>query len=145
MIAEGYHASLAWRVLDHPHTKGGRFPMSRSAFAVPAIVLFASVVMWGAAKPPPPEQRVHGTVVAATAGYCEPKKEQGCTGTLTLDSRSERRTIRIPLGTPISAGCEPLAFGELPGHHVVVTEVEAPSGPVAKAVSALDAPAGPAC
>lgn len=119
--------------------------MSRSAFAVPAIVLFVSVIVWGAATPPPREERVHGTVVAAAAGYCEPKKEQGCTGTLTLDSRSETRTIRIPLGTPISDGCEPLAFGELPGRHVVVTEVDEPSGPVAKAVSALDAPAGPAC
>ena len=113
--------------------------MNRSAFAVPAIVLFLSVVMWGAAKPPPPEQRVHGTVVAAAARYCEPKKAQGCTGTLTLDSRSERRTIHIPLGTPITAGCEPLAFGELPGRDVVVTEIDEPSGPVAKAISTVDA------
>lgn len=119
--------------------------MSRSAFAVPAIVLFVSVVMWGAAKPPPEEERVHGTVVATAARYCEPKKAQGCTGTLTLDTRNDRRTIRIPLGTPITEGCEPLAFGDLPGRDVVVTEVDEPSGPVAKAVSALGAPAGRAC
>ena len=119
--------------------------MNRSAFAVPGIVLFLSVVMWGAAKPPPQEQRVHGTVVAAAARYCEPKKTQGCSGTLTLDARAERRTIRIPLGTPITAGCEPLAFGELPGRDVVVTEVDGPSGPVAKAISALDATPERAC
>jgi hypothetical protein len=119
--------------------------MSRSAFAVPAIVLFVSVVMWGAAKPPPQEQLVHGTVVAAAARYCEPKKAQGCTGTMTLDTRNHRRTIRIPLGTPITEGCEPLAFGDLPGRDVVVTEVDEPGGPVAKAIAALGAPAGRAC
>ena len=119
--------------------------MSRSPFAVPAIVLFVSVVMWGAAKPPPGEERVHGTVVAAAARYCEPTRAQGCTGTLTLDTQNERRTIRIPLGTPITQGCEPLAFGELPGRDVVVTEIDEPSGPVARAISALDAPANRPC
>ena len=119
--------------------------MSRSAFAVPAIVLFVSVVMWGAAKPPPQEQRVHGTVVAAAARYCEPKKAQGCTGTVTLETQSERRTIRIPLGTPITEGCEALPFGDLPGRDVVVTEVDEPSGPVAKAISALGTPAERPC
>ncbi len=119
--------------------------MSRSAFAVPAIVLFISVVIWGAAKPPPEEERVHGTVVAAAARYCEPTRAQGCTGTLTLDVQNHRRTIRIPLGTPITEGCEPLAFGELPGRDVVVTEIDQPSGPVAKAVTARGAPADRPC
>jgi hypothetical protein len=119
--------------------------LNRSAFAVPAIVLFVSLVVWGAVKPPPEEERVRGTVVAAAASYCKPKKTQGCTGTLTLDVQHTRRTLRIPLGTPITAGCDTLPFGELPGRDVVVTEVKRPTGPVAKAISALDAPAGRSC
>lgn len=119
--------------------------MNRSALAVPAIVLFISLIVWGAATPPAEEERLQGTVVAAAAHYCEPKKTQGCTGTLTLDSDDELLTIRIPLGTPITAGCDTLAFGELPGRRVVVTEVGEASGPVAKAISALDEPAPPAC
>lgn len=112
--------------------------MNRSAFAVPAIVLFLSFIVWGAVTPPPEEERVHGTVVAAEAHHCEPKKTQGCTGTLTLESHNELLTIRIPLGTPITAGCDVLAFGDLPGRRVVVTEVEERTGPVARAVSAVD-------
>lgn len=119
--------------------------MNRSAFAVPAIVLFISFIVWGAVTPPGEEEKVHGTVVAARAHYCEPKKTHGCTGTLTLDSHDEMLTITIPLGTPITAGCEPLPLNELPGHRVVVTEVDESSGPVATAISALDAPAGSAC
>ena len=110
--------------------------MNSTAFAVPAIVLFASLIVWGAVTPPGEEERVKGTVVAATATYCEPKKTQGCTGTLTLDSHYETRVIRIPLGTPITDGCEVLPFGDLPGKRVVVTQVEQGGAPVAMAVSA---------
>ena len=116
--------------------------MNRTAFAVPAIVLFVSFVVWGAVTPPGGEERVRGTVVEAKATYCEPKKTQGCTGTVTLDSHDERRVIRIPLGTPITAGCEVLPFGDLPGKHVVVTEVDRAGAPVAVAISAEAPPAG---
>ena len=119
--------------------------MNRTAFAVPAFVLFTSLVVWGAVTPPAEqEERVKGTVVAATATYCEPKKTQGCTGTLTLASRDERRVIRVPLGTPITQGCEVLPFGDLPGKRVVVTQVEQGGDPVAMSVSA-DGPRGGAC
>lgn len=118
--------------------------MNSTGFAVPAIVLFASLVVWGAVTPPAEEERVKGTVVAATATYCEPKKTQGCTGTLTLDSHDETRVIRIPLGTPITDGCEVLPFGDLPGKRVVVTQIDDASGPVARAISA-DAPPAGAC
>ncbi|HEX7055081.1 MAG TPA: hypothetical protein VF211_14245 [Burkholderiales bacterium] len=119
--------------------------MSRFAFAVPAIVLFISLVVWGAVSPQPKEERVRGIVLAAEPTYCEPRRVQGCSGKLTLGSQDETLTIRIPLGTPITAGCDALAFGELPGRRVVVTEVEEPGGPVAKAISALDVPQEATC
>lgn len=106
------------------------------------MVLFVSFVVWGAVTPPGGEERVRGTVIDARATYCEPKKTQGCTGTVTLDSHDETRVIRIPLGTPITAGCGVLPFGDLPGKHVVVTEVDRAGAPVAVAISAESPPAG---
>lgn len=119
--------------------------MNRSAFAVPAIVLFVSLVVWGAAMPPPNEERVHGVVVATHANYCEPKKIDGCTGTVTLAVPDETLTIKVPLGTPISAGCQVLSLGELPGRRVTVTEMGTDSGPVARAILAADARGREAC
>ena len=119
--------------------------MRRLAFFVPVAILVLSLTLWSA-LPPVEEKRVHGTVIDAKATYCEPKKEDGCTGTLTLAARDGRReetlTVKVPLGTPISNGCDALSFGELEGRRVTVTEVEAPTGPVARAVSA---PPGEGC
>jgi hypothetical protein len=119
--------------------------VNRAAFAIPAIVLFVSLVVWGAVTPPREEERIQGTVVDATASYCEPKKVQGCTGTLTLAARDKTLTIKVPLGTPISAGCDALPFGALPGRQVTVTEVSGLRGPVATAISAADMPEPRAC
>jgi hypothetical protein len=116
-----------------------------SAFAVPVLVLFVSLVVWGAVLPPADEQRLEGTVVAARATYCEPKKSQGCTGTLTLAAGEQTRTIKVPLGTPISDGCEVLSLGELPGREVIVTEVDRLRGAVATAISARDSRAPGSC
>lgn len=119
--------------------------MNRSAFAVPAVVLFVSLVVWGASVPPHGEERVDGTVIAANATYCEPKKADGCTGSITLASGESTRTIRVPLGTPISAGCEVLSLGELPGRAVTVTQIDAADGPVAKAISERGVPESASC
>lgn len=109
--------------------------MNRSGFVVPLLVLFLSLLVWRMRPTAGEEERVEGTVVAAQATYCEPKKEDGCTGTLLLDTAAEKaRKIRIRLGTPISDGCEVLSFGEIEGRHVVVTAADKPGGPVALAV-----------
>ena len=122
--------------------------MNRSAFAVPVLVLLVSLVVWGALPRSGDERRIQGTVLDAQATYCEPRKSDGCTGSVRLDRAEggarETLEIKVPLGTPISAGCEALSLGELPGRRVVVTEVEQGRSRVALAISAADAPpAGP--
>ena len=73
------------------------------------------------------------------------RRETRRTGTIVLARRrpaGEALTIEVPLGTPISVGCEALSWGELPGRRVVVTEVdEKGRGPVALAISDRDSPA----
>jgi hypothetical protein len=125
----------------------GRFhALNRTAFAVPALVLFVSLVVWGALLPPADEQKVEGKVLSARATHCEPNKSLACTGTLTLATGATRRTIQVPLGTPIIAGCQALSLGELPGREVVVTKVDRLRGPVATAISAAgNAPPHGAC
>jgi hypothetical protein len=128
------------------HLRQGRFQkLNRTAFAVPALVLFVSLVVWGALVPPAEEQRLEGKVVAARAANCGPEKSRACTGTLTLATGKTRRTIKVPLGTPIIAGCQALSLGELPGREVVVTKVDRLRGPVATAISTPNGPAHGAC
>ncbi len=122
--------------------------MNRSAFAVPLLVLLVSLLVWGAMPRGGDERRVRGTVLDARATYCEPRKSDGCTGSVRLGrgegAAQETLEIEVPLGTPISAGCEALSLGELPGRRVVVTEVEQGRSHTALAISAADAPeAGP--
>ena len=117
--------------------------MNRSAFAVPLLVLLVSLVVWGALPRSGDERRIEGTVLDARATYCEPKKSDGCTGSVRLGraegAARETLEIRVPLGTPISAGCEVLSLGELPGRQVIVTEVEQGRSRIALAISAADA------
>jgi hypothetical protein len=122
-------------VLRFPDQRREAARLKRSGFVVPLLVLFLSLLVWRMRPTTGNEERVAGTVVAARATYCEPKKQDGCTGTLVLDTAAESaRKVRIPLGTPISDGCEVLSFGELEGRQVVVTEVDEPGGPIALAV-----------
>lgn len=118
--------------------------MRRLAFSVPVAILVLSLTLWSALPQPGAERRIRGTVIDAKATYCEPKKEDGCTGTLVLDTGTREKSVvvKVPLGTPISNGCETLPFGELEGRRVTVTEVEEATGPVARAVSA---PPGEEC
>lgn len=112
--------------------------MPRSAFVVPVAVLVLSLALWAALPGGGAERRIDGTVLDAQATYCEPTKEGGCTGTLVLDTgraHDSSVTVKVPLGTPISNGCEILAFGDLEGRRVTVTEVDGSTGPVALAVS----------
>lgn len=119
-------------------TKGG-CPVNRFAFVVPVTILVLSLTLWTAVPCGGEERRIHGIVIDAQATYCEPKKEDGCTGTLTLGTQqgraAERLTVKVPLGAPISDGCEILSFGELEGRHVVITEMDEAAGPIALAVS----------
>jgi hypothetical protein len=123
--------------------------VNRSLFIVPIAVLVLSLVLSAALPRAGKEKRIKGTVLDAKASYCEPKKQDGCTGTLTLDASEKAGegtlTIHVPLGTPISAGCEVLSLGELEGRRVVVTEVDDAGGRIARAISAADAPQPPAC
>jgi hypothetical protein len=118
--------------------------MSRLGLVVPFVILVLSLALSWVLPRAGEERRIAGTVIDARATYCEPKKADGCTGTLTVAAvegrRRENLTIKVPLGTPISAGCEALSLGELPGRRVVVTEVEDASGPIARAVSDPEAP-----
>jgi hypothetical protein len=112
--------------------------LSRSAFVVPAFVFVLSVTLWTALPRSGDERRVAGKVIDARATYCEPKKADGCTGEVTLGrANGESVKIKVPLGTPISSGCEVLSLGELPGRHVVVTETNDRGGPIALAISTL--------
>jgi hypothetical protein len=117
--------------------------MNRIALGVPAAILVCSVSIWASLPDKSQLRRLHGTVVGTHATYCEPKKEDGCTGTLTLERprgwRRELLTIRVPLGTPISNGCQALWLGQLEGRRVTVTEAEEATGLVARAVTAPDA------
>jgi hypothetical protein len=112
--------------------------LSRSAFVVPAFVLVVSITLWAALPRSGDERRIAGKVIDARATYCEPKKADGCTGEVTLGrANGESLRIRVPLGTPISSGCDVLSLGELPGRRVVVTETNDGHGPVALAISTL--------
>jgi hypothetical protein len=97
-------------------------------------VLVLSLLVWRMRPSTGEEERIEGTVMAAQATYCEPTKAQGCKGILVLDSSEKLLRIDVPLGTPISDGCDVLSFGELEGRHVVVTGMQEPDGPVALAV-----------
>lgn len=119
--------------------------MNRYGFAVPMVIFVSSLTLWETLPRKGDEKRIDGTVIAAKPTYCEPTKAAGCTGKIVLDARmrraSEALTIEVPLGTPISVGCEALSWGELPGRRVVVTAVDEGRGPVALAISDRDSPA----
>jgi hypothetical protein len=116
--------------------------MTRVGFGVPIAILVSSFAIWAALPDKSRIRRLDGTVVGAQATHCEPKKEDGCSGTLTLERPGGWRrelTIRVPLGTPITNGCQALWLAELEGRRVTVTETEEATGPVARAVTAPDA------
>ena len=119
--------------------------MTRSALVVPVLVLMLSLMLWGVQPRSGAERRINGRVIAAKASYCEPKKSDGCTGTIVLDGQSSLAgppvAVEVPLRTPISAGCEALSFGDLLGRRVLVTEVDGAHGPIALAISDAEAPA----
>ena len=109
------------------------------------LLLFVLSLLAAGASHAAPERRIEGTVLGAKATYCE--LPAGCTGTVTVElSRTERvLAIRVPLGTPVSAGCHAVPFGSLHGQRVIVTEVDDASGPTARAISAKDAPPERGC
>jgi hypothetical protein len=110
----------------------------RSAFVVPAFVFVLSLTLWATLPRGGGDKRITGTVLEAKATYCEPKKADGCTGELKLGRAGDGElSIKVPLGTPISSGCETLSLGELPGRRVVVTEANDARGPIALAISTL--------
>lgn len=88
------------------------------------------------------EERIEGTVVDAKATYCGAGKREGCTGRLTLrreyGGRPETLTIQVPLGTPVSRGCDAVRLRRLVGQTVIVTEACMTNAHVAKAIESAE-------
>lgn len=112
-----------------------RFP------ALLALAALAASPLFGRA-----EERVHGMVLDTRVTYCEAGKPSTCKGSLVLrrDPGEQPRTVTIdvPLGTPISRGCEAVPLHRLQGRPVIVTQSAAPHARVARAVESAEFPAG---
>jgi hypothetical protein len=88
------------------------------------------------------DERIEGAVIDTRVTYCEAGKGASCKGSLTLQrelrGQRETMTIEVPLGTPISRGCQAVPLHRLGGRTVIVTEDDGSGAPVAKAIEALD-------
>ena len=88
------------------------------------------------------DERIEGAVLETTLTHCEATKRGGCSGTLTLQGnvggKIQTLAIKVPLGTPISRGCETVPLHGLKGKTVIITEVIESSARVARAIEVLE-------
>jgi hypothetical protein len=105
-----------------------------------AVALLLALVRYGWAVAA--DERVRGTVLETTTSYCEPTKRGGCSGTLTLqgdqDGKLEMLVIKVPLGIPISRGCDAVLLHRLTGKEVIITEGAETPARVARSIEVVD-------
>lgn len=110
--------------------------------ALPAVL----AVLLQAAPLAHADERIRGTVIDTRVTYCESGRPSSCKGTLQLlrDAAGWRETLTIdvPLGTPISRGCQAVPLHRLGGQTVIVTEDAASGARVARAIEAVESTDG---